>query len=453
MIKKLQRKFIIITMISVIIVLATIMTIVNVLNYKNITKDVDVILDALLENGGRFEHEIMLNDETKTLDERRLGPNSQKKDTQENETSTVIEGETSKDIGDFYEKREFRGDFGKLDKLGAETPYETRFFTVLINSNNDVIWTNTGSVVSVDASAAKDYAKKILEMGSERGYIDNYRYGYQKYSDTGETLVVCIDCNQRLNAVSTFLKASILISILGTIAVGVLVFLLSYRVMKPIAESYEKQKRFITDSNHEIKTPLAVISANTEVIEMTEGESEWTNGIKKQVERLAELTRNLTMLAKMDEDDMRIVRQNFDISTASKEVFEGFVVLANNKGIKIEEKIEEGISYEGSEKDIRQLMSILLDNAIKYAKDKIVFTVKKHKGKVRIEVYNTADNVEPGSLDKYFDRFYRADASRNKSVEGFGIGLSIAKSIVEKHGGKISAKSEDGASAVFKVTL
>lgn len=412
MIKRLQKKFVIISMISVIAVLTVIMTLINVMNYKKIADDVDVILEMLSENNGKFPKPDMLPDGT--------GDNNR-----------------------FDEGADKKLDF-KDRKMSAETPYETRYFSALTGSDGVIKWTNTGNIAAVDDKTAQNYILKAVNSKKTKGYIECYRYLVSE--EDGESLIIFVDCSKQLSTAGTFLKASILISIIGSAAVFVLLVCLSRIVMKPIAESYSKQKRFITDSSHEIKTPLAVISANTEVIELMNGESEWTESIRKQVDRLTSLTKNLTALARMDEDGIKVERAQFNMSDAVVDVVTGFKVLAEQRNITMTVEIEDGLLYNGEEKSIRQLVNILMDNAVKYSNGIIKVSLKKSKNRIKFSVYNTASNIDTGSLNHYFDRFYRADASRSKDIEGFGIGLSIAKSIVELHGGSISAVSEDGAS-------
>lgn len=406
MIRKLQRKFVLITMLSVVGVLSLIITLINVMNYVNINREVDEITQMLADNNGRFPR------------------------PEHNMNRPAREPEMN---------------------MTEETPYETRYFSVQFSKRGRIIWTNTGNVAAIRTDEANDYAMKAVDKGNEKGYLDNYRYFIKNNKDG--TLVVCVDCTNRLSAAEAFLKASIGIAVAGTVAVFLLVIIFSGKVMKPIAQSYEKQKEFITNSSHEIKTPLAVIMANTEVIEMTSGESEWTSGIKKQVARLTSLTRNMTELARMDEEGIKIDKTVFNMSDAVIDVLSGFKVVASQADIDFEMNIEDNLMYNGNEKEIRQLVSILMDNAIKYSTGEIKVELKKLKNRIKLRVYNTANNVNAKEVQHYFDRFYRADVSRSKEIEGFGIGLSIAGSIVELHNGKITAKTEDEKSIEFVVSL
>ena len=202
-------------------------------------------------------------------------------------------------------------------------------------------------------------------------------------------------------------------------------------------------------------TPLAIIDANAEVIEMIDGENEWTQSIRKQIKRLTALTEKLVYLSRMDEDGYKMQMESFDISQAAEDMTELFKTSSKARGITLKAETEEGLNYYGNEASIRQLISIMLDNALKYTDENGVIEVKlKAAGKNRIlTFYNTVEEIEKGKLDFLFERFYRLDKSRNSETGGHGIGLSVAKAIAEAHGGKISAESTDGKSILFTVAL
>ncbi|MBQ6420547.1 MAG: HAMP domain-containing histidine kinase [Clostridia bacterium] len=235
-------------------------------------------------------------------------------------------------------------------------------------------------------------------------------------------------------------------SAVGLVLVFLPVFFLSKRIMRPVAESYEKQKRFITDASHEIKTPLAVISAANEVVELEYGESEWTKSIASQIDRLSDLTQKLVMLSRMDEEDYRPAAETFSLSDTLTEVAETFIPVAQVRQKKYGIRIAPDISFSGDEQAIRQLANLLLDNAMKYAagEGNIEVSLKK-SGKYKVfSVENDVTDMSDGRHDELFERFYRADASRNSETGGHGIGLSVAKAITESHGGKITAECRGG---------
>ncbi len=246
----------------------------------------------------------------------------------------------------------------------------------------------------------------------------------------------------------SFLVTSCVMSFLGLAAVLLLLILLSGRIIKPVSESYEKQKRFITDAGHEIKTPLTIIDADADILEMEFGENEWIRDIQNQTSRLAALTGDLIRLSRMEEssDQFRMIR--FPLSDVAEETAQSFQALARTQNKTFRVSIQPMISVCGDEQALRRLISILLDNALKYSNEGGMITLKLEKqGRtVKLSVANTAEHIEPEKLPYLFERFYRMDPSRNSGTGGYGIGLSIARAVVTAHKGKINASSPDGQS-------
>lgn len=408
MIKKLQRRVVIIAVSSVAAVLLVIMGAILITNYSEIVSDADSTILMLEQNDGSYPK----------FEEGSFGNNN---------TDRPKQG------------------------MSPEAQFETRFFSVNLNEEGKTISTNTGSIAAVATDEAIEYAEKIYESGTEKGFLGVYRYSVSK-TDKG-TMVLFLDCSRSLDIFYRFVRASLAVSAVGILGVFVLMLLFSKRAIKPIADSYAKQKHFITDASHELKTPLAVINANTEVIEMTQGDSEWTQSIKNQVLRLTELTNSLVSLARMDEHDSKLLMTDFSISDAVIESIEPFARLAAQQGKTLVSKIQSNISFEGNEESIRKLVGILTDNAIKYSGEKgeISVTLKSSSKGTVLQMKNSVDEIAKGSHDELFERFYRGDASRSSEISGYGIGLSIAMAIVNAHKGKITARSEDGKSLIISV--
>lgn len=409
MIKSLRRKFIIIAMCSLVAVLGIIIAIINIANYHKINQSADVLLDILAENGGDFPKEEFTHDSA---------PAGQKPPGHQ---------------------------------LSPEDPFATRYFTVTLRADGSIYSVNTGRIAAVSAETAAAYAEELYKKGRSSGYCD--RYKYRMVSGEGEVQYIFLDCGKDISTFYSFLLASILVSTAGILLVFVLVLFFSKIAVKPVAESYAKQKQFITDASHEIKTPLTIIEANTEVLEMEKGESEWIESIRNQIKRLCSLTDKLVLLSRMEEERVVLRMTDFSLSDAVYETAKPFEAVAAAKNRTFTMNVQEGISLHGDEGAIRQLVSLLLDNAMKYSEENgFVSLCLQTDGRSReLILKNSVEKIQTGKLDILFERFYRRDASRNSETGGYGIGLSAAKAIVLAHKGRITAKSEDGHSITFTV--
>lgn len=304
---------------------------------------------------------------------------------------------------------------------------------------------DTEKIAAVSQSQAVEYATSLYNKNKTQGFYGNYRYGTTTTRDDN-VMYIFMDCTEELSSFKSFLLTSVIVGISAFATVFILVFLLSGKVMKPISESYMKQKRFITDASHELKTPLTVIGANTEIIEMQGTSNEWTESIKEQVKRLTSLTDKMVFLARMDEDNQALKATDFSLSDAVEETVKPFYAVAVAKGLTLDSNIRKNVSYCGDESMIRQLVSLLIDNALKYSDEngQIDVVLKTVGNKIHFSVSNHTEGLAD-DLSMLFERFYRNDKSRNSQTGGHGIGLSIAKAIVEAHKGKITASSENDA--------
>ncbi|MBP8640397.1 MAG: HAMP domain-containing histidine kinase [Oscillospiraceae bacterium] len=337
--------------------------------------------------------------------------------------------------------------------MSPEAQFETRFFAVHLNKDGETISANTGSIAAVATDEAIEFAEEIYKSGKRQGFLGVYRYSVSQ-TNSG-SMVLFLDCSRSLSLFYRFSEVCLTISAIGIFGVFIIVLLLSKRAIKPIADSYAKQKHFITDAGHELKTPLTVINASTDVLEMTQGENEWTASIRNQVVRLTELTNSLVSLARMDEHDNKLMMTDFSLSDAVSESLVPFSLLAAQQEKSFVTNIQNNISFEGNEESLRKLVGILADNAIKYSSEKgdVSVTLRSVSKGPMLQVRNAVEEIEKGSHDELFERFYRGDASRSSEIGGYGIGLSIAKAIVNAHKGKIMARSEDGKSLLISVLL
>lgn len=400
---KLRKKFIYFSVGIIAIVLLSIMAFVNVTNFYNLKRSSDELLKTLVENNGVMPS-FKLNDNSK-------------------EEKTV------------YLKN-----------------FSNRFFTVKTDNKKNVITVNTDDVFFTSASEAVEYAKDVLSSGKSRGYYGGFKYVVEN-TENGK-LIAFVDVVKDFDVFYSNLGNSVVISFFVLGFVTFFSFVLSKKAVAPMVQAYEKQNAFITDASHELKTPLAIINTSADVLEMESGESKWIGNIHKQVNRLNGLIGNLISLTKLEESD-DLDRLEFSLSDTLDDCVMDVKDYALSLDKNIVTDIEKDISFKGDEKLIRQVIGILLDNAIKYAREKSDINVKltKQNKKIVFTVENEADNLEIKNYNILFERFYRADSSRNSKTGGYGIGLSIAQSIVLKHKGKISADSFDGERIVFTVKL
>ena len=341
------------------------------------------------------------------------------------------------------------GDDLVITKNSSSATEYNGFSVAKVDNNGRIIKAYRDDSLIEDQDTLQSKVIEALEKGKTSGFIGSYRF--LKVETNVGNLILFLNCQRELDSYESFVKNSVLILIGVILSVLVLIILISKKVIAPIQETYLKQKQFITGASHELKTPLAIISSNADVLEMMNGDSKWTTNIHNQVDRLTSLVNSLVVFSRMEEKDT-VERTSFDLTETLKSRIEDFDELANFQKKYIVTDIDENLNYYGEKDSIIQLMDILLENAIKYAPEDSDILVKLNKNRkyATLKVSNKA-NVEKGDLSKVFDRFYRLDESRNSAIKGYGIGLSMAQLIAEKHKETIQAYApEDG---VFKIEV
>lgn len=289
-----------------------------------------------------------------------------------------------------------------------------------------------------------------------RGNIGNYRYLVRDI-DNGK-MITFLDRSQDKEIVTQLMVGSAFASCICLALIFLLLIFISKKVIQPFVRNQERQKEFITDAGHELKTPLAIIKTNAEVLEVCYGKNEWLDSIQNQTVRLDGLVKGLLQLSKSTELEAEAEHIQFSLSAAVNEIAESFRTMAEQKGHKMHFDISPGIDYKGNAQSISTLVSILVDNAIKYATDNGEICVsltrmgKSTARTAKLVVENDTDVDDSVELNRFFERFYRSEGSRSRQTGGYGIGLSVAKNIVEAHKGKISV-SKTGAKIAFTVIL
>lgn len=397
MIQKLRKKIIAVSMLSLFAVLAVLLTTINLINYRNTVAKADEVLELLSANEGLFP-----------------------------------------------------GPAGRFPAhLSPEVPFESRYFTVTTNAAGEVLRIDTGRIAAISPDKALSFARHATDRS---GFVADYRYLRTQTGD--RQMLIFLDCGRQLDSCRQLLTVTVAVALLGYGLVFILVLLLSRRIVRPFSENYEKQRRFITDAGHELKTPLTIIRADTDILEMELEDNEWLRDIRKQTDRLASLTADLVLLSRMEESAKSLVMTDFSLSDRVSETAQSFMAPAQTGNKSLSVSVTPMLTLCGNEPAIDQLISILLDNALKYAPEDtaITLTLEKQGSTALLSVTNRlAAPMEKAQLSSLFDRFYRGDSARSSA--GHGIGLSVAQAITAAHSGKIRAELPEENTIRITATL
>lgn len=301
---------------------------------------------------------------------------------------------------------------------------------------------------------AQEYINNILNKKNTTGMINSYQF-YNVEKNNG-TLIALTDKTEEKKVMNQFIRTTIIIGAITLIVLSFAGYFLSKKSIEPIKTAFEKQKQFISDASHELKTPLTVISANADVLSGEIGENKWLNYIKSQTERMNLLVNDLLNLTRLENNTSDFICSEFNLSQAVTNTALPFECRAFETNKKFIVNVEDGLTVTGSEKHIKQMTAIFIDNALKYSNDGgiVRVTLKKQGDKKILSVYNTGIGVKDSEKSKIFERFYRTDDSRTRQATGgYGLGLAIAKSIIDKHKFKVSVENNEGKSISFVVTM
>lgn len=411
MFRRLKAKFIAITSVAILLVIMMVLGVVNIGTTLDVYNEVAGIIDIIIENDGVFP-----------------GFDQQ---------NPVVKDNT-------------------VFSITPETEYILRYFSVLISDNN-IEYINTTHVAAVSEEEAISLSRQAYHADAVNRLTIHYNGRIYMYKiavyDNDTDILVFLDVTDRLSSVTELIKFSLIVGLLSMLLFVLIVSLFSQKAIKPMIDNMERQREFVTNAGHELKTPIAIISANTEVLEMMNGKNEWTDSIMSQVKRLSGLVNNLLRLARMEES-ADIVLENVDFSKEAKDVAESMRPVIENADKTLTVSIEEGVIVQAEASNLHELVNILVDNAAKYCDDHGSIRVELYKkGKNAIlNVSNDYENADKTDTKRFFERFYREDESHNSGKQGYGIGLSMAEQIVKMFGGKISAATK-GKEITFTVTL
>ena len=391
MLKKLQKKFVAMAMLSITVVTIGILLIINVSSYVKKNEQLDFLLKLIADNNGKFPS---------------------------------------------YQKN-FRPDI-----LTEETEHSIRYFWIEIDEEGKITASNLDHIIAVNDENLGVIANKIEESGKDSAYYKNYKYLVIQKEE--ERLIVLIDATIYIREAKTLALYSCEVAGGALVIVFASLSAISKRIIKHVIANLEQQKEFVTNAGHELKTPVAIILANAEVLEIKNGkDDEWVKSIKNQAKRLDVLIKRLLSLARMDEQKKKKEKcQEVNLSDMVKNLSNDFKVMSKNS--EINTNINDNIIVEAKNDEIYELVTILLDNAVKYVTDggKInVDLCRKNKDAV-LEISNSYENLDGTECNRLFERFYRGETSRSRELGGYGIGLSMAAAIVKNNNAKIDVKTD-----------
>ncbi len=409
MFRKLRIRFIAIASLAILIVLFSVVGVLNSVRYIQTVNEINKILTLISDNGGTFP--------------------------------SVFKATT--ELG---------------DTVSVDTLFQYRYFSAVIDEDGNITSLNSSNISDLSDEQVENYLTKINKSGDTSGAFryNNHTYSYLVTDESDDsTLIVVLDSTNQIEDNMTLLHLSLWMSGVSLAFFVLMVSIFSGRVIKPFIRNYERQRRFITNAGHELKTPLAIISANNELVEMMNGESEWTKSTNDQVERMTGLINSLVAMARLEEQP-EVVLTDLNFSAIAEDAAEDFKGPVIKDGKQFVMEIQPDIHVKAEEKSLFELVTLLVDNANKYCDTGGTVSVKLSKAnrlsKARLEISNTYAEGKNIDYSKFFERFYREDESHNNKKSGYGIGLSMAQTMVKLFKGSISV-SYSGDTITFLVSL
>ena len=409
MFRKLRIRFIAIASLAILIVLFSVVGVLNSARHIQTVNEINKILTLISDNGGTF-------------------PSVSK---------------ATSELG---------------NTVSVDTLFQYRYFSAVIDEDGNIISLNSSNISDLTDEQVESYLTKINKSGDTSGDFryNNHTYSYLVTDESDDsTLIVVLDSTNQVEETMTLVHLSLWMSGVSFAFFVLMVSIFSGRVIEPFIRNYERQRRFITNAGHELKTPLAIISANNELVEMMNGESEWTKSTNDQVERMTGLINSLVAMARLEEQP-EVVLTDLNFSAIAEDAAEDFKGPVIKDGKQFVMEIQPDIHVKAEEKSLFELVTLLVDNANKYCDAGGTVSVKLSKAnrlsKARLEISNTYVEGKNVDYSKFFERFYRGDESHNNKKSGYGIGLSMAQTMVKLFKGSISV-SYSGDTITFLVSL
>lgn len=315
------------------------------------------------------------------------------------------------------------------------------FYSVAVSKDGEVLSADNGDGTVYEEEELTEYALEILASGGEKGVRGSLVYYVERQS--GYNLVAFMDNTIMQESMTTLFRYTLVFGSAAMIGLYMVAVQLAKRIVRPLEESYQKQKQFISDAGHELKTPVSVVSANAELLSRELGENQWLSNIQYENERMGKLVSQLLELARTE--NVAPTLETLDLSRLVAGEALPFESIAFEKGLVLETEISEGIQVEGDGMKLKQLVSIMIDNAMRHSRGReIQIVLKEERGNATLSVINQGEEIQPELREQIFERFYRIDESRSGEGGHYGLGLAIAKAIVAAHKGKIGVRCHDG---------
>ncbi|MDE7000334.1 MAG: HAMP domain-containing histidine kinase [Lachnospiraceae bacterium] len=419
MIQILRRRFIITAMLAISVLLLVLLGVINTGNIIVNNQQINQVLNNLIESEGLYTppEEAMVQF-SPTEDSTRTWPQIPASPTTD-------------------------------DMLGA------RYFFVRFDIDGEITSADISHIHIVGITEAQEMARAVYDGTADTGRIERFQFRMTQALDQQSSLVIFLDVSAKIRSIFAIFMISFAVGAVCWAAMLLFVTILSKKAIQPIAENIEKQKQFVTNAGHEIKTPLSIILISTDALELHLGANKWSQNIRSQAVRLTGLMQNLLTLAKMDESGGKLPASTFSANLLLEELLHPYYEIAAEKGISLQTDVQPDVMLHANRESIMQLFSILLDNAVNYTPfDGHITVLLASKGKRMIfQIENTCDTLKEMDVAKLFDRFYRCDSARTQKNGGYGIGLSAARAIVHAHGGSITVDKEEDTAIRFMVKL
>lgn len=366
-------------------------------------------------------------------------------------TTTVLRTESKPVPPEIRESEQRFDDNGRRIEPIPKTLGSIDFFAIMADNNGKYMATLNND--DIEKETAQKYISAIINRNISKGMLNNYQF-YTTKKHNG-TLMVFTDKSSEIDVLKNLKRITMIVGLISIVILSAAAYFLSKKSIAPIKTAFEKQKQFVSDASHELKTPLTVISTNADVLEGEIGENRWLSYIKSQTERMSILVNDLLNLTRLENNTTEFIRTDFDMSKAIENTALPFECQAFEQNKKFIIDVDDNIMVNGSERHIKQMAAIFIDNALKYSNDggTVKVMLKKQGDKKIFSVYNTGQGIKEEDKQKIFERFFRSDESRNRSTGGYGLGLAIAKSIIDKHKFKVNVLNQEGKSICFVVMM